>query len=67
MIHITVNGVPTECAAGLLLPDLLVQLGLENQPLIIEHNRAALLKNEWSSIRIHHADEIEFIRVVAGG
>ncbi|MEO7934594.1 MAG: sulfur carrier protein ThiS [Chthoniobacterales bacterium] len=67
MIEITVNGIARTVPPDLTLPQLLSVLGLENQPLIIEHNHTALLKNEWSSIRIAEADEIEFIRVVAGG
>ncbi len=67
MVSITVNGSEREVPADLALPELLIHLGLEGQPLVIEHNRTALLKSDWPNVRIRDSDEIEFIRVVAGG
>jgi sulfur carrier protein len=67
MVTITLNGKAQEVPEGLTLPGLLAHLELEGMPLVVEHNRTALLKSEWPTTNVQDGDEIEFIRVVAGG
>jgi len=66
---LTINGEERkiDAEAGLAVPDLLPQLGLEGQPVLVELNGEALLKKELSSRRIEEGDSLEIVRMVAGG
>lgn len=49
------------------LPKLLEHLKLGGQPVVVELNGQALLGRELASIKIKDNDQIEIIRIVAGG
>ena len=47
--------------------ELIERLQLSPQTILIEHNGLALHRHEWPAKNIAEGDQIEFIRVVAGG
>lgn len=49
------------------LPELLELLKLGGQPVVVELNGQALLGRELARIKIKDADQLEIIRIVAGG
>ncbi|MEM7700187.1 MAG: sulfur carrier protein ThiS [Verrucomicrobiota bacterium] len=51
----------------LTIPELLKALDLENFPVLVEVNRQALLKSEWADQGLKDGDEVEIVKMVAGG
>ncbi len=49
------------------VPDLIKSLDLGRQPVLVELNREALLSRELDQQQIKNGDEVEIIRMVAGG
>ena len=49
------------------VPDLIKSLDLDRQPVLVELNREALLSRELDQQQIKNGDEVEIIRMVAGG
>ena len=66
-ISIQLNGDRRTVPAGTTLPALLASLGIPAQGALIEHNGAALLRDEWPAVRLGNGDRLEILRVVAGG
>jgi sulfur carrier protein len=66
---ITLNGETREFDAPRFeaVTDLLKALGLAGHPVLVELNGRALLKQELSQNEINHGDQIEIVRMVAGG
>lgn len=52
---------------SLALPDLLKELGLDKIPVLVEHNGVALRPREHDDRNVENGDELEIIRIVAGG
>ena len=65
-MQITLNGSATETSASDVLA-LLSELGLSNKPVIVEHNKVALLKTEHPSTSLTDGDQLEVITLAAGG
>jgi thiamine biosynthesis protein ThiS len=53
--------------AELPLETLLQQLDLLGRPVIIEHNRQAVLPHRYPEIILREGDQIEIVRIAAGG
>lgn len=66
-IAITLNGERREVPSGLDIQQLLLHVGLQPEVSLVEYNREALLRREWPQKRVASGDEIEVVRVVAGG
>ena len=66
-VEIRLNGEARTVPDGQPLPDLLAALGLPPETLLVEHNGRALLRAEWSDVRLAVGDRVEILRVVAGG
>lgn len=64
---ITLNGEKHELAASLSVRALLAAVGLEGKPVVVEHNRMALLPREIDSAMVHEGDVIEVVQITAGG
>jgi len=66
---ITINGKRHDLADqnSIALPDLIRTLQLGEKPLLVELNRQAILKREFDGCVIRDGDEVEIIRMVAGG
>lgn len=67
-MNLTVNGeVKTIESDPLTLPDLLQLLAMDAVPVVVEHNREPLLPAEHAHTVLRNGDQIEIVRVVAGG
>ena len=61
------NGESRFVAGAETISGLVGELNLIPATLLIEHNGVALHREEWNSRTLGEGDNIEFIRVVAGG
>ena len=67
-MKLTINGETQEIeAANLSLVALLAELGFGEIPVLVEHNGTALRGKEHSGISVEEGDQLEIIRIVAGG
>ena len=66
-VRVYLNGELHEVTAGESLPDLLERLALPPAAALVEHNGRALLRSEWTAVRLAEGDRLEILRVVAGG
>jgi sulfur carrier protein len=65
---IILNGKATEIPDSVdTVAALLEHLGLAGYPALVELNGVALLKKEFSESRISAGDQVEIIKMVAGG
>ena len=66
---IIINGAQREIVGQetISLPDLIKSLEIGEHPLLVELNREALLTREFDHQQINDGDELEIIRMVAGG
>jgi len=63
---IRLNGSPVETGAQNIC-DLLGSLDLPSESLLVEHNGLALRREEWPHRPLASGDQIELVRIVAGG
>jgi thiamine biosynthesis protein ThiS len=61
------NGEKADAAGAETIAELVERFQLSPQTILIEHNGLALHRHEWSQRPLSEGDQIEFIRVVAGG
>jgi sulfur carrier protein len=66
-VIITVNGQPTELAAGSTMDDLLRQLGLDGRWVVTERNREPVERRHLPTTALAEGDLVELVRAVAGG
>ena len=66
-MKIHVNGEPRTITRATNIRELLDELQLPPHALLIEHNGAALRREEWDSAALREGDRIEIIKIVAGG
>lgn len=64
---VQVNGEVRELPLGATIPELLSELGLPDASVLVEHNGTALFKADWGSVILCDGDQVEIIRIVAGG
>jgi sulfur carrier protein len=65
VIHL--NGSPHPLASGNTVLTLLQSLGLDGIPVLVEHNTTALFPREFPDTPLKAGDQVEIIRIVAGG
>jgi sulfur carrier protein len=66
-MKISVNGETLDAPNARTVADLVEHFRLAPQTVLIEHNGLALFRNEWATRSLAEGDQIEFVRVVAGG
>ena len=67
-MKVTVNGDGREFdGESLSLGEVLEALGLGGHPVVVEHNGSALLPGEQAGTVVRDGDQLEIVRVVAGG
>ncbi len=64
---ITLNGAPHPLSPGQSVRDLLQHLGLADVPVLVERNGTALFPREFPTTLLAPGDQVELIRIVAGG
>jgi thiamine biosynthesis protein ThiS len=66
-MRISLNGEKIDAHENETVADLVERLQLPPQTILIEHNGVALHRQEWPQRSLSEGDQIEFLRVVAGG
>ena len=67
LITLQVNGEPHACKQGILLPDLLTQMGLNPRLVAVEYNGEILHRQYWSETPMQSGDRLEIVTIVGGG
>ncbi|MFV0414961.1 MAG: sulfur carrier protein ThiS [Chthoniobacterales bacterium] len=66
-MQLKINGNSQEFSLNTDIPELLKKLSLPPETVLIEHNQTALLRSEWTEVKLQDGDSIEILRVAAGG
>jgi thiamine biosynthesis protein ThiS len=66
-MNVSLNGERVDARGALSVAELVERFQLAPQTVLIEHNGDALHRHEWEQRSLAEGDQIELIRVVAGG
>ena len=66
-VQVQVNGENREFVAGITVPQLLQQLGLNPGRVAIEYNLQILPKAKWEGTKVVAGDRLEIVQFVGGG
>ncbi len=66
-IDVTINGEPHRLPAGFTIADWVATTPFPPSTLLIEHNQIALHRGEWVERRLEANDQLEILRIAAGG
>ena len=66
-MKISLNGETVDARGAEDIAQLVDRFQLAPQTILIEHNGVALHRHEWTEHPLHDGDQVEFLRVVAGG
>ena len=66
-ITLQVNGQPQTCRDRILLPDMLVELGLNPRLIAVEYNGEILHRQFWTETLLKAGDRLEIVTIVGGG
>ncbi len=66
-MNIHLNGKPHQVKAATNIAELLIELGLDGRPVVVEHRLQALLPKEYPEAALTENDQVEIITIVAGG
>lgn len=66
-ISITANGKSYQVQPGSTIPDFLSRLQLAPYRVVVEHNHQALTPAEMKKQALQDGDNLEIVKVVAGG
>lgn len=64
---VSLNGEKADARGAQTIAELVERYQFPPQSILIEHNGLALHRREWPNKKLADGDQIEFIRVVAGG
>jgi thiamine biosynthesis protein ThiS len=67
MIEIKANGDRYQLTDSCLITDFLQQNNLEIEKVVIEYNGSPLTRSEAKDVRLKAGDQLEIVRIVAGG
>ncbi len=65
-MRLRINGKETECSAA-TLGQLIVELKLQPESLVVEHNAQIIKQQEWGEKTLREGDTIELLNFVGGG
>jgi thiamine biosynthesis protein ThiS len=66
-ITITANGEAAQTTEGIPIPDYLKANDIAPDAVVVEHNGNALTRAEAAHTRLADGDQLEIVRIVAGG
>ncbi|HWY52344.1 MAG TPA: sulfur carrier protein ThiS [Chthoniobacterales bacterium] len=66
-MRISLNGGEADAGGAQTVAELVGRFELPPETILIEHNGVALHRREWPQKALTDGDQIEIIRVVAGG
>ena len=64
---VTLNGEARDIVRATNVAELVDELGLPAPAILVEHNGLALRRAEWPGRALAEGDQLEVIRLVAGG
>jgi sulfur carrier protein len=67
LIQVHVNGQTLSTVAGVLIPEFLQAHGLQLERVVVEYNGIAQTREESAKTALHEGDQLEVVRIVAGG
>lgn len=67
MIQITANGESFSLQASTRIPAFLDSIELPLDKVVVEHNGQALTRAEAREVELQDGDQLEVVRIVAGG
>ncbi|MEM8953981.1 MAG: sulfur carrier protein ThiS [Verrucomicrobiota bacterium] len=66
-MNIQLNGESRSCPDSFTLAELIVELGFEGQPVLVELNGEPVHVRDHKHTRLKEGDSLELVRIVAGG
>ena len=66
-MDLLINGEKRAVNGAKNITDVVAELGLEPKMVLIEHNGTALRRSEWPNSPVKSGDQLEILRVSAGG
>jgi thiamine biosynthesis protein ThiS len=66
-MRVSLNGREADAGGAQTVAELVGRFELPPETVLIEHNGVALHRHEWPKRALAEGDQIEIIRVVAGG
>ncbi len=66
-MSITLNGEPRRMPPAASVRDLIRELGLDEDAVAVERNRAIVRRPSWAETMLRSGDRIEVVRFVGGG
>jgi len=66
-MKIRLNGEERNLIRARTITELLEEIGCPPQTVIVEHNGMALRRSEWPLAGLQENDQVEIVKVVAGG
>lgn len=66
-MSITLNGESRTLSSTASLRDLILELGLDEDAVAVERNRAIVRRPHWAETMLRSGDRIEVVRFVGGG
>lgn len=66
-MDLLINGEKRALSSAKNITDVVAELGLEPKMVLIEHNGTALRRSEWPTTAVKSGDQLEILRVSAGG
>jgi thiazole synthase len=66
-VSISVNGEERRVPAGIALPSLLEELGVDRRLIAVAHNGEVVPRDRHPEVVVHEGDAIEIVRMVGGG
>lgn len=67
MIKVQLNGDTRELRPGMMVTDLLAELGLHPRLIVVEYNREILDREAYSQTEVRDGDALELVHFVGGG
>jgi thiamine biosynthesis protein ThiS len=67
VVKIAINGQTKDSRGAQTIAELVERYELPIETVLLEHNGIALHRHEWSTSAIAEGDQIEIVRVAAGG
>jgi len=67
LIQIHLNGEDREISSGLSVHALLLELELQPEMIVVEHNRQILSRDRYPQVEVSPGDTLELVHFVGGG
>ncbi len=66
-MYLILNGSKKEIAEKTTIKELLLQMGLEPEKVVVEHNYNVAAKEYWDNTVLKDKDKLEILKFVGGG